>query len=116
MKGFFLLESLIVLLILAVVFVSFTTVLSQALRISAKGSEITEAISRYEQWIFELENGFRPDLVRYGGQGKLDGGYQYEVRNQESRDLYSWVKTHLSWKKGHEFLNLEWIAPEGPVQ
>ena len=109
-------EALILLLILSVTFVSFMAVMVQALRVSVKGREITEAVSSYEQFLFELENGLRPDIVGYGGRGVLAKGYQYEIRNEENLDSYSFLRGRILWKKGNEFLDFDFVAPEGAIQ
>ena len=115
-EGFLLMEVLILLLILSVTFVSFMAVMGQALHISARSREITEAVSICEQFLFELENGFRSEVVSDGGHGVLEKDYQYEIRSEENSDSYSFLKGRVLWKKGNEFLDLDFIAPEGAVE
>jgi prepilin-type N-terminal cleavage/methylation domain-containing protein len=115
-KGFLLLEVLIVMLILAVAFVSFMGVIGQTLRVSVKAREVSEAISQYDALLFELESGMSPDLASFGGRGELEGGYQYEIKTDEMNEAYQFLESKMSWKEGREFLNLKILVPEAPAQ
>lgn len=108
-------EVLIVILILAIVFVAFMGVMSQALKVSSRSRRQTEAVMRYENFLFELENGLRADLVSFGGRGELGGGYQYAVNAQESKEFYAYLKSKLTWN-GKESLDLDLVMPEAGIQ
>lgn len=115
-QGFLLMEALIVILILAVAFTAFMGVMAQALRVSSKARQMTEAVSEYEAFLFELESGMRPDLVLFGGGGELAGGYQYEIHSETLKEPFVFLKTRLFWKEGKESLGLELTVPEAITQ
>jgi len=115
-KGFLIIEVLIVIMIIAITFVAFMGAMAQGLRVSSKSDEITDAISRYESFLFEIENGLRPDLAGYGGNGDLAGGYCYQIKTEKSSELTSLLQSQLSWKENKECLNLEVLVSKAPAQ
>ena len=108
-------EALILILILSVVFVAFMSVMSQALKISSRSCRQTDAVLKYENLLFEIENGFRADLVSFGGRGEFDSGYHYEIQAQESKESFAYLKSKLMWN-GKESLDLDLVIPEAAIQ
>jgi len=108
-------EVLILILILSVVFVAFIGVMGQALKISSRAQQQTEAVTYYENFLFDLENGFRADLVNFGGRGELGGGYKFEVSAEESKESYAYLKSKIIWN-GKESLDLDLVMPEAAIQ
>ncbi len=115
-SGFLILEVLIVIMILAVAFVAFMGAMAQVVRVSSKSSHMTEAISRYEALLFEIESGLRPDLAGYGGQGNLGEDYHYQITTEKDREFGAFLKNRFSWKEGKEFLDLEVFASKAPAE
>lgn len=115
-KGFLIVEVLIAILILAVVFVPLMAAMAQSARVASRSSQTTEAVSRYEALLFEVESGLRPDIAGYGGRGELDGQYRYEIDPVKSTEYGSFLKSRLSWKGGKEFLDVELLATKGVIQ
>ena len=115
-KGFLIVEVLIVIMILAVAFTAFLGGMAQVLKVSSKSSRMTDAISRYDSLLFEIENGLRPDLAGYGGHGELGEGYRYQIDSKAGREFSSLLKSRFSWKEGKEFLELELLASKAPTQ
>ena len=104
--GFLIVEVLVVIAILAVSFVIFMGAMAQALKISSRSSRLSEAVSQYEPFLFELESGLRLDRVDYGGEGSLDKSYHYRIDVQKYDDIRSFLKSRLSWNDGKESLDL----------
>lgn len=109
-NGYLLMEVLIVVLIMAVAFVAFMGVMGEVLRVSSKANQVTEAVSRYEAILFEIETGLRPDLASYGGRGDLGEGFNYRIEPETDLKFGSFLKSRLSWNGGKEFLDLDLIA------
>lgn len=116
-QGFFLMEALILVLVISLTFVAFMGVIAQALKISVRDQELLEGISKYEELLFELENGLRPDLLLFGGRGK-EGAYHYEIKseNEKDRDSYGHFKSRLAWKKDREFLDFDFFVSRGALE
>ena len=87
-----------------------------ALRISARSSRVSEAVSRYEPLLFELESGLRLDRVDYGGEGSLDQNYHYRIEVQKHDDFSSFLKSRLWWNEGKESLDLGVLVSRTPAQ
>ncbi len=115
-KGFLMMEALILILIISVTFTAFTGVITQVLKISARGRALTDSIMKYEFFLFELENGFRADLLSFGGREDVEGGYQYSVQNEGNDNSYASLKSKLTWKSGKEFLEFDLVLPEAGVR
>ena len=115
-EGFLLMEVLIAISVLAIAFVAFVAVLGQVLNITSRSTDLTHAIAKYETLFFDLENGERNDLVSYGGRGGIEGGYQYEILSQQETDGYFTLKTKIFWKGGKDFMDLDLLLPESPIQ
>jgi len=81
--GFLLVEVLIAIVILSVVLVATVGGVFQALRISDRAKAMSATIRATEQLLFELASGERLDLVVYGGRGKVEEKYQYEVESDQ---------------------------------
>ena len=114
--GFLLVEVLMAILILAIAFVAFMGAMAQSMKVSYKSSQTTEAISRYEAFLFEIENGLRPDLAGYGGQGDLEGDYRYQIQAESGGEFGTLLKGRFSWKGGREFLEHEVFVSKAPAQ
>ena len=115
-KGFLIVEVLIAVMVLAVAFVALMGAMAQAVKVSSRSSRVTEAISRYEPLLFEIESGLRPDIAGYGGHGEMEGKYRYKIEAEKNEELGSFLKSRLSWKEGKEFLDLEFFAQKAPAQ
>ena len=114
-QGFLLTEALILVLVISLTFVAFMGVIAQALKISARDQELLEGISKYEELVFELENGLRPDLLLFGGRGK-EGVYHYEINHEEDKNSYGLFTSRLAWKQGREFLDFDFFASRGALE
>jgi type II secretory pathway pseudopilin PulG len=112
-EGFFLLEVLMAIMILAVAFVALMGVMAQAMQVSSRSARMTDAISQYESFLFNLETGTRLDLVGYGGHGKLGAEYYFETTAKDN-EFSSLLKNKILWKEGKEFLDIEFIAIKAP--
>ena len=128
-KGFLLLEALVSILILSVALAASLTGIAQVLRLKERADETTKAIVQFDNLLFQLEAGMRTDLLRDGGRGKI-GEFDYDIRsetvNSENTGVkkdetegdpapflsFRNVKSHLSWKNGKEFLDIETFLPE----
>lgn len=105
-EGFLLIEALIAILLLSLVLTASLGGIAQALRLSKRGEETTKAVLAFENLLFDLETGERLDLVYYGGKGRLEEGYDYEINPSNMR---------LSWKQDKEFLDLQTFFQEAPT-
>ena len=115
-NGFLMMEALILILIISVTFTAFIGVIAQALKISSRSRNLTDAVSKYEYLLFELENGFRADLLNFGGRENVEGGYQYSVKNEGDKDSYASLKSKLTWKGGKESFEFDLVMPEVGIQ
>ena len=115
-KGFLMMEALILILIISVTFTAFIGVIVQALKVSSRSRETTDAVSKYEFLLFELENGFRADLLNFGGRENVEGGYEYEIKNDGDKDSYASLRSKLSWRGGKESFEFDLVMPQGEVQ
>lgn len=104
-KGFMLMEALILILIISITFTACLGLIAQSLKVSFRGQGLTDAICKYEFFLFELENGFRADLINFGGREEAGNGHQYIVQSSEEMDSFSFLKTKLIWKSGKESLD-----------
>ena len=111
-KGFLLMEAMVLILMISVTFTAFIGVIAQGLKISSRSRAQTDAVSKYEFLLFELENGFRPDFLNFGGREEVEGGYQYSVQNEQEEDSYAFLKNKLAWKNGKESLEFALVLPE----
>ena len=109
-------EVLIVIMIVAIAFVLFLGAMAQAVKVSSKSAQLTDAISRYGALLFEIESGLRPDLTGYSGRGTLEADYHYQVDTEKDEEFDALLKSRLSWKEGKEFLELETLIPKAPIQ
>lgn len=105
-EGFLLVEALIAILILSVVLVASLGGIAQTLKLSKRGEETTKAILAFENLLFDFETGERLDLVLYGGKGRSEEGYDYEINPSATR---------LSWKEGKESLDLQTFFQEASL-
>lgn len=115
-KGFLMMEVLLAILILSIAFVSFAAVIGQVLKVTSKSQDLTLALLKYEEALFELENGQRNDVVHYGGQGAAGEDYGYAFQSDAVSGNYFTLKGKLLWKKGNDFLEVDLIFPGVPVQ
>lgn len=97
-SGFLLVEVLLALLVLAVAFVAFLGAMAQALRVSSRSGRTMEAVSKMEELLFGIQNGLRPDLAGYGGEGLLGNDYRYHFKDLEVGETGVWLEGRLSWK------------------
>ena len=109
-------EALILILIISVTFTAFIGVMAQSLKISSRSRALTDAVSKYEFLLFELESGFRADLLNFGGREEIEGGYQYSIQNEEDKESYAFLKSKLTWKSGKESLEFDLVMPASAVQ
>ena len=114
-----LIEVLIAIVILSVVMTTCVGAVSQALRISEKAGEWTRARLAMEGLLFELRSGERLDLLVYGGRGKMEEKYQYEIQSDQLDvtgsviPFYFYlVQARLSWKGARDFLDLNLFVKE----
>jgi Tfp pilus assembly protein PilV len=115
-SGFLLLEALILVLILSIAFVSFAVVVSQALKVSYRTRDMTEVLASFEPLLFEIENGFHPDLAAYGGKGALGEGASYEIQNQEDSKTYGLLKGKLLGRQGKNLFEHDLYVSEGALE
>ena len=115
-KGFLIVEVLIAIMILAVVFVAFMSAMARVLEVSSRAVRVTDSISRYEPFFFDIENGLRPDVAGYGGDGDLSEDCHYHIEAEGRREFAGLLKSRFSWKTGKEFLDLEIFVSKGPAQ
>lgn len=111
-----LVEVLMAILIIAVAFTAFMGAMSQALNASYRSWETIDAISKFESILFQIENGLRPDLAGYGGQGDLTEGYSYSIKAEKSGQTDALLQGKLSWKKGKGSLYAEFLASKAGLQ
>ena len=114
-RGFLMAEVLMAILILAVAFTAFMGAMAQAVRVSSKAGDMTDAISVFEPFLFEVENGLRPDLAGYGGRGALKDKYLYQFEAQTHDDTSSCLKGNFKWKEGKESLDIEVLVSPAAV-
>ncbi len=115
-KGFLIMDVLIAASILAVAFTVFLSAITQALRVSSRSSQTTDAISRFEPFLFEIESGLRADLASGGGKGDLEENYHYAIEKIKDDVFNSLLKNRLSWKNDREHLELQIKVLKAPVQ
>lgn len=115
-QGFLLIEVLLAILIISVAFTASAGVLRQALMISEKTIQTTEAISAYENLQFELDAGTRPDLVAYGGKGPLANKYRYSLEPLAEDESFFWTKSRILSGSGKDLLSHDLFLSEAPVQ
>ena len=115
-SGFLLLEVLITLFILAITFTVFMGAMTQALRVSVKANRTTDAVSRFEPLLFEIESGVRADLASDGGKGELKNDYLYEIQANDVGSLGSELKGRFSSKDKKASLDLDVLVLKGPVE
>ena len=114
--GFLIVEVLIAIMVLAVAFVALLGAMAQAVKVSSKSSQMTDAISCYESFLFEIESGVRPDIAGYGGHGDLERKYHYQIESETNKEFSSLLKSRFSWKDGKESLDLQFLAQQAPAE
>ena len=115
-KGFLLIEAMLLMLVLAVGFAAFVTVLAQVLKISVRAQNVTEGRLRFEELLFDLETGSRSDLVAFGGTGILRDGYRYEIQSREKGPGFYQMQTQLTGPLEKEGLEFDLYLAEGARQ
>ena len=102
-------------LIVSLTFVSFAGAMKQFLKISSRYHETMSALSKYEELLFEIENGLRPDLAKYGGRGNLGEKFAYEIQSDE-KEPYGFLKSKLSWREDKENFNVDFFVLQGALE
>lgn len=115
-NGFLIMDVLIAIMVLAVMFCLFMGAMMQTAKVSLISSQTTEAVSEFEQLIFEIQNGLRGDLAVYGGEGPLKDKYRYKIVGVSEEEHTAQIKSILFSKNGKEMLGLDAVVLRAGVQ
>lgn len=114
-KGFLLLETLIAIMLFAIIFSAFIGLIRQALLVSHRMKEMILCRNDYEKLLFQMEAGLRPDIVAYGNKGSISQETFYEIESVPEADGFFLLKGRLS-RLGRSYIDSELYLSEAPLQ